>query len=90
MLTTYEFEEYIRKSMQEEYYFSSAEKMQMIGHIDFYNKQNPNTFERERGAIFQLIAFGPVCWNGGAHHIKYKRQGGKKCWYCDYYHEDTI
>jgi hypothetical protein len=84
MLSQTEFEEYKRKSKEDEYYLTKIEKMNMIEYIDFVNRSNPNLFKGK--GIFRLMAFGPECWNAGLHNYKSKDQGGKKCWSCDWYH----
>lgn len=84
MFTDTEFKNLKKKSMEEDYFLTSDEKLNMIKYIDNVNKLRPNPFKG--GGLMQIVAFGPSCWNGGGRHIKFKHQGGKKCWCCNYYH----
>ena len=82
MLTKEEFEEFKKKSMEDDYILTPKEKSKMVKFIDHINEIVPKL--RDRG-IMQIVAFGPTCWNGG-YNNKLKRGGRKKCWYCNYYH----
>ena len=84
MFSSNKFKEYEKKSMENEYFLTNVEKRKMIKYIDFYNKTHPNPCKG--GGLLQLVAFGPSCWSGGGYHIKFKHEGGKKCWFCNYYH----
>jgi len=55
----------------------------MNEYINLYNKNNPYN-GNGKGALAQIILFGPICWNGGP--FTYSRELYKKCWFCDNYH----
>lgn len=91
MLTEEKYKEFVRRSEEDKYFLTPAEKKEMRSYLDNCNATRPHY---KGGGLMQLVARGPTCWNGGLQHrlhwkdgkLQWKYGGGKKCWCCDSNH----
>jgi hypothetical protein len=83
MLTEIQYQEYCRKSREDNYFLKEDEKEKIEEYLNFISSKIKKT---NKGGILDIIAYGPRCWNGG-NFRKSKEEGGKKCWSCNYYHD---